>query len=106
MSREWRGTAGKSNMINSTSKTETTLRTDFVPEKSPRVANGAARQTDTDRLSASSQETLQNVLSQQPEVRTDMVERGKALLVDANYPPKEIIRQLTELLVNTADLSE
>jgi hypothetical protein len=93
-------------MINNTSKTDNFLRADAIAAQVPRPAVPAQKNTTTERLSASSQETLQAVLREQPEVRPEVVARGQQLLVDANYPPREIIRQLSELLIGTADLAE
>ncbi len=94
-------------MINTTSKTDSMLRSEAIVGQIPtRPAAPAPRPADTERLSASSQETLQTALSQQPEVRPEVVARGRALAVDASYPPLQIIRQLSELLTNSADLAE
>jgi len=93
-------------MINTTSKTDSMLRPEAIAGQIQRPAASAPRPADTDRLSASSQETLQAALSQQPEVRPEVVEYGRGLAVSLNYPPLEIIRQLSELVLNSADLSE
>jgi hypothetical protein len=93
-------------MINYTSKTDSLVRSEALLGK-PLTAHAAPqRSPETDRLSSASQEVLQTALVQQPEIRPEAVQRGRELLVDANYPPKEIIRQLSELLVKSADLSE
>ncbi|MFA5262925.1 MAG: hypothetical protein WC378_03805 [Opitutaceae bacterium] len=93
-------------MINTTSKTDSMLRPEAIAGQVPRPAAPAPRPADTDRLSASSQETLAAALSQQPEVRPEVVARGRELAADATYPPLQIILQLSELLINSKDLAE
>lgn len=97
-------------MINSTSKTDTLLRPDLIAGRTTQKSTSIAAPTDTgsdsDTVTASSQETLQSLLKSQPETRSDVVAMGQRLLVDGNYPPKEIIRKLSEILVNSVDLTQ
>lgn len=93
-------------MINYTSKTDNLLRSEQITEGLQKQTARSKSSPETERLSASSQETLQSVLESQPEVRPEVVERGRSLAIDANYPPKEIIRKLSEMLLQTSDLSE
>ena len=93
-------------MINSTSKTDPHIRPDPIGGKPSRAPAIASSSSETDRLSAASQESLQAALRQQPEVRPEAVALGQKLVVDGNYPTKEIIRQLSKMLIASADLSE
>lgn len=93
-------------MINSTSKTDNILRPETIAGRAPQSRPATPPPSETDNMSASSQATLQAALGKHPEVRPEVVERGKQLLVDGNYPPKEIIRRLSEMLVKAPDLSE
>jgi hypothetical protein len=93
-------------MINSTSKTDSRVRPELVGGKPPSAPASAPRPAETDRLSAASQESLQAALQQQPEVRPEFVSLGQKLAVDANYPPKEIIRQISKMLIASVDASE
>lgn len=93
-------------MINYTSKTDNLLRAEQYSSAPQKQAARANTSIEAESLSASSQETLQSVLQSQPEIRPEVVERGKSLAIDANYPPKEIIRKLSEMLLQTTDLSE
>ena len=93
-------------MINSTSKTDPYVRPEAVGGMPPPAPAVAPRPPETDRLSAASRESLQSALQQQPEIRPEFVSRGEKLVVDANYPPKEIIRRISEMLVTSTDLSE
>jgi len=93
-------------MINSTSNTESLLRTlPFAGKPAQKVKTSPAP-TDTEQLSASNTENLRALLKSQPEVRPEVVSKAQQLLIDGNYPPKEIIRRLSELLVRSVDLSE
>ena len=91
-------------MINSTSKTDPYARPEAIAGK-PSPAP-APRPPETDRLNSTSQESLKAALQQQPEVRPEFVSLGKTLVVDGNYPNKEIIRQLSKMLIASDDLSE
>jgi hypothetical protein len=91
-------------MINSTSKTDPAVRPESIGGKPPPAP--AQRPPETDRMSAASRESLQTALRQQPEVRPDVVSLGQKLAVDANYPPREIIQQLSKMLIAMNDLSE
>ncbi|HEU5081148.1 MAG TPA: hypothetical protein VFT72_18190 [Opitutaceae bacterium] len=59
-----------------------------------------------DNLSASNTDTLRAALKDQPEIRPEVVERGKSLAVDIKYPPLEIINSLAKLMTESADLTE
>lgn len=94
-------------MINIASKTDTLVRPEAVtgtPLHAP--VSVPQRSIDTERLSSASQEILQAALADQPEVRPEIVEQGQRLAVDGNYPPKEIIRRLSEILVTSVDYTE
>lgn len=59
-----------------------------------------------DNLSRANSQALQTALANSPEVRPDVVEHGKRLLVDLNYPPRAIIESLSKLFLQSADLTE
>jgi hypothetical protein len=58
-----------------------------------------------DQLSSASTDGLRQALAQTTAVRPDVVARGKALAVDPNYPPRQIIESLAKLMVDSRDLS-
>jgi hypothetical protein len=93
-------------MIHFTSKADSSLRPEALSGQPLRIRISAQESAGAERLSASSQATLQSVLRSQPELRPEVVERGRQLVVDGNYPSKEIVRRLSEILVNSIDLSE
>ena len=45
-----------------------------------------------------STETLHRLLQETPDVRPEVVARGKALLADPSYPSKETLQRVAELL--------
>jgi hypothetical protein len=59
----------------------------------------------TDALSLDSSAALRAELEASPVTRTEKVEAAKALIVSPNYPPAEIIRRISELLISTPDLT-
>jgi len=93
-------------MIPITSKTDSLVRSEATGTPLQAPASVPQRSIETDRLSAANQEALKTALQQQAEVRPEVVSRGQQLAVDANYPPKEIIRQLSEMFARSMDLSE
>lgn len=60
----------------------------------------------SESLSTTHAESLQRALASTPEIRPEMVELGRKLAVDPNYPPLQIIEQLSQMFVNSADPSE
>jgi len=60
----------------------------------------------SDHLSSSNTDALRAALHNTPEVRPEVVARGKALATDAAYPPLEIINRLTEMIISSQDPSE
>lgn len=94
-------------MINSTSKTDSVLRPEALALRQAQARPAAPRENaPTDIIDSANQDALKSALASQPEIRPEVVERAQQLRVDGNYPPKEIIRRLSELLVNAPDLSE
>lgn len=59
-----------------------------------------------DRLSTEQSTSLSAALARTPEIRPEVVERGRALAADPSYPSKEIINRLSDLIVRSDDLTE
>lgn len=57
-------------------------------------------------MSTDQADQLKASLAQSPEVRPEVVARGKALAADPNYPPASVIGGLASLVLNSADPSE
>lgn len=93
-------------MIQPTSNTTGFIRTDALSkstgQKTP-SSNSTATQSDT--LSSANTQSLREALAQTSEVRPQVVARGKALAVDPNYPPREIIESLARLMISSRDPS-
>jgi len=70
--------------------------------KAPAQNNQAAT---GDRLSSPSTESLRQALARTSEIRPEVVARGKALAVDVNYPPRQLIESLSKLMLESKDLS-
>ena len=90
-------------MIHSTSSSDRTARTDavsLVPQK-PVVRGPGA-----DSFSAANTATLRAALQAQPEIRPEVVARGKELAADPNYPSTDILRKVGEALLKSPDLTE
>jgi hypothetical protein len=61
---------------------------------------------DQDSLSTEKAEQLRTALASQPEVRPEVVARGRALAADPNYPPASVIRGIASQILASPDLSE
>lgn len=66
--------------------------------KAPSVDDRSVDFSSTDRL----EESLRNL----PDVRPEVVQRGRELVSDSNYPPPEGIRRISELLAINFSESE
>jgi hypothetical protein len=90
-------------MIQSMSNSDRVLRADataVTPSKAP------FKTKTNDRLSTENTSRLRAALAQQPEIRPEVVERGRALAADPSYPSPEIIRKISAMIVQSPDLSE
>jgi len=74
-------------------------------QKTPTAATARPQSGTSDQLSSASTDGLRQALAQTNEIRPDVVARGKALAVDPNYPPRQIIESLAKLMVDSRDLS-
>ena len=91
-------------MISSTTSTDRSAR----PELTPAPASFRQRSSlaPSDQISTESAEFLRAELKRQPEIRADVVARGRALAADPNYPPMEVLRKVSEQILNSRDLTE
>jgi hypothetical protein len=60
----------------------------------------------TDRFSTVNSDALRTALSAQPEIRPEVVARGRVLAADPSYPSVEVLRQVGAAFLNSPDLSE
>ncbi|MDP1579776.1 MAG: hypothetical protein Q8M02_05825 [Candidatus Didemnitutus sp.] len=90
-------------MINSTSSSDRTIRADAVaPVQQKPVVRGPG----SDQFSASHSAALRAALAAQPEIRPEVVARGKALAADPSYPPLDVLRHVATAVINSPDHSE
>jgi hypothetical protein len=91
-------------MISSTSSSDRTVRPD--PVSSPGSASVRPNSPRPDRISTESAALLRSELVRQPEVRPEVVERGRALAADPNYPSAQVIQSVARRILASPDLSE
>jgi hypothetical protein len=73
----------------------------------PRTAGGAdAAPAAADRVSTPGRAGLHAALAATPAIRSEAVERARALSIDPNYPPLQIIERVALLIAQSEDLSE
>jgi len=93
-------------MIQSTSNLNGYYRAEALSHSPSQKTPPASTQAETgDQLSSASTDSLHQALAQTAEIRPEVVAKGKALAVDLNYPPRQIIESLAKLLVASRDLS-
>lgn len=91
-------------MINSTSSSDRTPRADSVQITRPKVV---IRNPDGgDQFSAENSAALKVALTKLPEIRPEVVARGRALAADPSYPSPEILRRVGEAIIKSPDFSE
>ena len=59
-------------------------------------ANGHDQQFD--RLATNLSHRVRETLASLPKIRPEMVERGRALLSDPNYPGQDVVRKIASLI--------
>jgi hypothetical protein len=92
-------------MIPSTPSSNRPLRPDSTPPISPK-SSGPAAGPGADQLSFDKIELLRQALAAQPEIRSEVVERGRALAADPSWPTPDILRKVSEIILRAPDLSE
>ena len=60
----------------------------------------------TDQFSAENTAALRVALNRTPEVRPEVVARGRALAADPSYPSAEILRKVGEAIIKSPDFYE
>jgi hypothetical protein len=90
-------------MIHSTSSSDRTARTENVPAITQKPV---VRGPGADRFSAEQSSTLRSALAAQPEIRPDVVARGKELAANPNYPSIDILRSVAGKLIASPDLTQ
>jgi hypothetical protein len=86
------------------------IKTESVPS-SPRpkpapAAKGAGASPASDSVKPGVSEKLMEAIRNEPETRAEVVERGRALVADPDYPSAEQLGKLAELFVRDAQRSK
>ena len=90
-------------MINSTSSSDRVLRPDGVVLHAKTPAPGGPG---ADRFAPEHTAALRSALASQPEVRPDVVARGRLLAADPSYPSPAILRQVAQVILHSPDPAE
>jgi hypothetical protein len=89
-------------MIDSTSHSDRTPRADNTSQTPFKVPVNRAG---TDQFSAPNSALLRAALAAYPEVRPEVVARGRMLAADPGYPPPEVLRKIGAIILRAPDLS-
>jgi hypothetical protein len=90
-------------MISHTSSTNGTPPVPIPVDRGRKPAAAPAPAGDV--LNTSNAQRLQAALAATPEIRAEVVAHGHKLVVDPNYPPREIIEDVARLIVESEDLT-
>ncbi len=85
------------------SSSERTPRPDSAHTHLPKAV---ARPVASDRFSTPQSAQLHAALEAQPEVRPEVVARGRALAADPSWPTPAVITKVGQAILNSPDLSE
>jgi hypothetical protein len=72
----------------------------------PQAARPAAQDHRADHFSAGHTAELRSSLRLQPEIRPEVVARGRELLADPSYPSRDILTVIGRAILAAPDLSE
>jgi hypothetical protein len=90
-------------MIESTSNSDRTARVGHTPTQASKAKNVAPGR---DKFNSAQADTLREALARTPEVRPEVVERGKQLAADPNYPSPDILSKVAEIILRSPDPTE
>lgn len=91
-------------MINSTTSTDRAAHPEPVAPTGPAAVRPAS--PPPDQLSTENAAHLRAALLRQPEIRPEVVERGRALAADPSYPSPDILKHVSAVILKTPDLSD
>jgi hypothetical protein len=93
-------------MIHLTSSSDRAGGADAVSLNLPKAPVRPAPSDPTDSVSTANADDLRSALASQPEIRPDMVARGRALAADPSYPSAELLKRVAGVILNSPDLSD
>lgn len=73
--------------------------------RDPQSARPAFMAPRRDQISLANHDQLQAALGRTPEIRPEVVARGRELAADPNYPPPEVIQNLSSIITRSIDPS-
>lgn len=91
-------------MITSTTSTDRSSRPEHVTSTAPfqpRLPKAAG-----DQISTENAQFLRAELKRQPEIRPEVIERARALVIDPSYPNLAVLRTVAAQILSAPDLSE
>lgn len=91
-------------MILSTTSTDRPVRPELTP--APTASRNRPVIPPSDQISTESARFLRAELNRQPEIRSEVVARGRALVADPNYPSMAALRKVAEQILKSPDLTE
>jgi hypothetical protein len=91
-------------MISPNISTDRATRPELLPVAAPSAE--LPRTPRPDQISTENAEFLRAELERQPEVRPEVVARGRALAQDPNYPPPHVLQSIAGQILASPDLSE
>jgi hypothetical protein len=91
-------------MISSTTSTDRSARPELITL--PVAVRNRSIHSADDQISTENAAFLRAELKRQPEVRPEVVARGRALAADPNYPSMDALRKVAMHILKSPDLTE
>jgi hypothetical protein len=91
-------------MITSTSSTDRSSRPEHLTSAAP--FQPRLQKAPSDQISTENAEFLRAELKRQPEIRPEVIERARALVIDPSYPNLAVLRSVAAQILSAPDLSE
>ena len=92
-------------MISSTPSPDRPERPDSLAPFAPKP-RARSVEMGSDHLSLAHAELLRTALANQPAIRPEVVERGRILAADPAWPTHDIMRRVSQLILQSPDLTE
>jgi hypothetical protein len=92
-------------MISSTPSPDRPERPESIAPFAPKT-RARSVEMGSDQLSLAHVELLRTALASQPAIRPEVVERARALAADPAWPTHDIMRRVSEMILQSPDLTE
>lgn len=87
----------------STNKIDPRIPLDPIKAQTSRASGGSVTPVPSDKFSNTKTEQLLQILEANPAVRPEVVQRAQSIASNPDYPPPEVARKISEMILASAD---